>query len=160
VRRLGRLVDRLEEDLLAAALGVMTVVTFANVLDRKLLHLGLAFAEELTVSLFVWASLLGAAVAARRGVHLGFSYLADRLPPGGRVASEALAGAAALLVFGVVGWFGVGWVATQYGYAATTPAMGWPAWPFGLAIPVGSLAIVLRTLGATWGAARGRRWSR
>ncbi len=143
-----RLLARLEEDLLAAALAVMTAVTFANVVDRKFLHVGLAFAEELTVALFVWASLLGAAVATRRGVHLGFSYLVDRLPPRGQVAADLLAGVAALVVFGLLGWYGVGWVATQYRYEATTPAMGWPAWVFGLAIPVGSAAIVLRTIGA------------
>lgn len=152
----ARVLARLEEDLLAAALAVMTFVTFANVVDRKFLHLGLAFAEELTVSLFVWASLLGAAVATRRGVHLGFSYVADRLPPGGRLATEVLAGLAALAVFGLLGWYGVGWVAVQYRYEATTPAMGWPAWVFGLAIPVGSAAIVLRTLEAMLRAARGR----
>jgi len=146
-RALDRL-DRLEEDLIALALALMTVVTFANVVDRKLLHTGLAFAEELTVALFVWASLLGAAVATRRGAHLGFAYLVDRLPRGGRVAAEALAGVAALLVFGLLAWFGVGWVAVQYRYGATTPAMGWPAWVFGLAIPVGAAAVVLRTAAA------------
>lgn len=145
-RPAARILARLEEDLLAAALAVMTLVTFANVVDRKFLHVGLAFAEELTVSLFVWASLLGAAVATRRGLHLGFSYLADRLPPRGRLVTELLSGAAALLVFGLLGWHGIGWVATQYRYDATTPAMGWPAWLFGLAIPVGSAAIVLRTV--------------
>lgn len=153
---MSRLLARIEEDLLAAALAVMTLVTFANVVDRKFLHLGLAFAEELTVSLFVWASLLGAAVATRRGVHLGFSYVADRLPPHARLATEILAGVAALAVFGLLGWYGMGWVATQYRYEATTPAMGWPAWVFGLAVPVGSAAIVLRTVGAMRRAARGR----
>jgi C4-dicarboxylate transporter DctQ subunit len=140
-----RRLDRLEEDLIALALAAMTVVTFANVVDRKLLHVGLAFAEELTVALFVWASLLGAAVAARRGAHLGFSYLVERLPRGGRLAAEALAGLAALAVFGLLAWYGVGWVAVQYRYGATTPAMGWPAWVFGLALPVGAAAVALRT---------------
>lgn len=154
--RLLRRIDRLEEDLLVVALGLMTAVTFANVLDRKFLHIGLAFAEELTVSLFVWASLLGAAVATRRGIHLGFAYLANRLPPAGRRAVELLAGVAALLVFGLLGYYGIGWVATQYRYGATTPAMGWPAWLFGLAVPVGSLVIVLRTLGVMLRATRPR----
>ncbi len=152
--RLLRRIDRLEEDLLVVALGTMTAVTFANVLDRKFLHIGLAFAEELTVSLFVWTSLLGAAVATRRGAHLGFSYIADRLPPAGRLAVELFAGVATLLVFGLLGYYGIGWVATQYRYGATTPAMGWPAWLFGLAVPVGSSVIVLRTLGAMLRAAR------
>ncbi|HEY8370630.1 MAG TPA: TRAP transporter small permease [Thermodesulfobacteriota bacterium] len=159
-RSAARILARLEEDLLAAALAVMTLVTFANVVDRKFLHVGLAFAEELTVSLFVWASLLGAAVATRRGLHLGFSFLADRLPPRGRLVTELLSGAAALLVFGLLGWYGIGWVATQYRYDATTPAMGWPAWLFGLAIPVGSAVIVLRTVEGMVRAVRDSRCSR
>jgi TRAP-type C4-dicarboxylate transport system permease small subunit len=149
-----RRLDHIEEGLLAAALAVMTLVTFANVVDRKLLHVGLAFAEELTVALFVWASLLGAAVATRRGVHLGFGYIVARLPRAGRVGAEALAGVSALLVFGLLGWYGAGWVATQYRYEATTPAMGWPAWLFGLAIPVGAAAVLLRTVAGLVGAAR------
>lgn len=80
--------DRLEETLIAFLLGVMTLVTFINVLIRKLFandppaliewlkleNIGL-WGGELTVFMFGWLGLLGASYAVKKGAHLGVDAL-------------------------------------------------------------------------------------
>ncbi len=76
--------DRIEETLIAVILGFMTLITFINVLVRKLFsndppyfiellkleNIGL-WGGELTVFLFGWLCLLGASYAVKKNAHLG-----------------------------------------------------------------------------------------
>ena len=61
-------------------MAVMTLVAFVNVVTRYFIRFALAFTEEIVVSLFVWLTLLGTAIAFRQGAHLGFSFIVDRTP--------------------------------------------------------------------------------
>lgn len=63
--------DRLEETLIAALLGLMTLITFANVVTRYVFNSNILWALELTVFLFAWLVLLGASYAVKKGIHLG-----------------------------------------------------------------------------------------
>jgi C4-dicarboxylate transporter DctQ subunit len=63
--------DRFEETLIASLLGIMAVVTFANVVARKLFNSNIMWALELTVFLFGWMVLLGASYMVKKNAHLG-----------------------------------------------------------------------------------------
>ena len=63
--------DRLEETLIAVFLGVMTLMTFANVVARYVFNSNIFYALELTVFLFAWLVLLGASYAVKKTLHLG-----------------------------------------------------------------------------------------
>ena len=76
--------DRLEETVIAVILGVMTLVTFANVVARYVFNANILWALELTVFLFAWLALLGACYAVKKGAHLGVDALIDILPAGPR----------------------------------------------------------------------------
>ena len=73
-------IDRIEETAIAAILGIMTLVTFANVVARYVFNDNLLWALELTVFLFGWLALLGASYAVKKGAHLGVDALIDILP--------------------------------------------------------------------------------
>lgn len=76
--------DAIEETLIAFILGVMTLLTFINVIVRRLFaneppvliqwlgleNIGL-WSGELTVFLFGWLCLLGASYAVKKNIHLG-----------------------------------------------------------------------------------------
>lgn len=72
--------DRIEETLIAGILGVMTVITFANVVMRYGFNQNILWALELTVFLFGWLVLLGASYAVKKGVHLGVDIVINILP--------------------------------------------------------------------------------
>ena len=63
--------DRLEETLIGSLLGLMTLLTFANVIARYALDSNILWALELTVFMFAWLVLLGASYAVKKGAHLG-----------------------------------------------------------------------------------------
>ena len=73
-------VDRIEETLIAALLGLMTLLTFANVIARYVFNSNILWALELTVFMFGWLVLLGAPYAVKKGTHLGVDAVINMLP--------------------------------------------------------------------------------
>ena len=58
----------------------LTAVTFAQVVTRYVLNDPLIWSEELARYLFVWVSMIGAALAVRNGGHFGLDLLLRRMP--------------------------------------------------------------------------------
>tara|TARA_X000001036_G_scaffold439483_1_gene490789 strand:- start:2880 stop:3548 length:669 start_codon:yes stop_codon:yes gene_type:complete len=73
--------DRVEETLIASILGLMTLITFANVIARYGFNANILWALETTVFLFGWLVLLGASYAVKKGAHLGVDILINMLAP-------------------------------------------------------------------------------
>ena len=78
------LIDRLEEMLISGILGMMALITFANVVARYGFNNNILWALELTVFLFAWLVLLGASYAVRKGSHLGVDIIINILAPEAR----------------------------------------------------------------------------
>ncbi|QPM89339.1 TRAP transporter small permease [Pseudooceanicola algae] len=73
-------IDRIEESLISAILGIMTVITFANVVARYVFNANILWALEATVFLFGWLVLLGASYAVKKNAHLGVDAVVDIVP--------------------------------------------------------------------------------
>ena len=72
--------DRLEENLIAITLGLMTLITFANVLVRYIGNGNLLWALEATVFLFAWLVIIGASYAVKKNMHMGVDIVVGMLP--------------------------------------------------------------------------------
>lgn len=77
-------IDQIEETVIAVLLGLMTVVTFANVVARFAFNSNILWALELTVFMFAWLVLLGASYAVKKHAHLGVDAILNMLAPGPR----------------------------------------------------------------------------
>lgn len=99
--KLGRVINEIEVTLIALILGLMTVVTFANVVARKLFNSNILWALETTVFLFAWLVLLGASYCVKTRAHLGVDAILNILTPSARRAF-ALLSVAACLIFSVL----------------------------------------------------------
>ncbi|MEP2532906.1 TRAP transporter small permease [Shimia sp.] len=75
-------VDQIEETLIAILIGLMTVITFANVIARFGFNSNILWALELTVFLFGWLVLLGASYAVKKHSHLGVDAILNMVSPG------------------------------------------------------------------------------
>ncbi len=93
---LGRLVDELEQTLIAVLLGLMTLITFANVVARYAFNSNILWALEATVFLFAWLVLLGASHVVKINGHLGVDAVVRLLPPNARRVATLLAAGACL----------------------------------------------------------------
>ena len=87
----GGLIDSIEEFLIAVGLGLMTVVTFANVVARYIFDSNLLWALETTVFLFAWMVLLGTSYVLKKNAHLGVDVIISLLSFGGRRVLALLA---------------------------------------------------------------------
>lgn len=101
------LMARLVDGLLAAMLVTMLGMVLLNVILRYGFGTGISASEELSRTLFVWITFIGAIVATREGTHLGVDSLVANLPHGGRVVCAVLSeliivGCCALIFWGTL----------------------------------------------------------
>ena len=89
--------DRIEENLIAILLGIMTLLTFANVVARYVFNSNIFWALELTVFLFAWLVLLGASYAVKKTAHLGVDALVNTMNPAKRRVAALVVAAACIL---------------------------------------------------------------
>lgn len=89
--------DRIEENLIAILLGVMTLLTFANVIARYVFNSNIFWALELTVFLFAWLVLLGASYAVKKTAHLGVDAIVNMMGPSKRRITALIVAAACIL---------------------------------------------------------------
>lgn len=82
---------RLEALVLALLVLTMTGTTLAQVVARYAFNEPLIWSEEAARYLFVWVSLLGAALATREGTHYVLDALVQRFARAGRLAARVAA---------------------------------------------------------------------
>lgn len=96
--RFGRAVESLEETAIAVLLGLMTVITFANVVARYVFNSNILWALEVTVFLFAWLVLFGMSWGVKHSIHLGVDVVINAVSPRARRVL-ALVSVAACVVF-------------------------------------------------------------
>ena len=84
-----KILDRLEEILIATLIAAATLLIFVSVLHRYgtgvpflypfLIQIHLSWAQELCIYMFVWMAKFGAAYGVRTGIHVGVDVLVNQL---------------------------------------------------------------------------------
>ena len=78
--KFGEFINTLEETGIAICLGLMTFITFANVVARYVFNDNILWAVELTVFLFAWLVILGASYGVKKQIHIGVDVVVTMLP--------------------------------------------------------------------------------
>jgi TRAP-type C4-dicarboxylate transport system permease small subunit len=124
-----------------ALLVSMTVVTFAQVFFRFVIVHSLPWSEEFSRYALVWASFLGASIALKRGLHIGVEAFVTRL----RKEKRRLVYLITLVIITIFLLVVLvkGFQMASFNMRQSSPAMRIPmGFPY-LAIPVGSLFMIL-----------------
>lgn len=98
---LARWVNDIEETFIAVILGLMTLITFANVIARYVFNDNILWALEATVFLFAWLVLVGASYCVKTSAHLGVDLIINALSPAPR-RLQALVAVFACIAFSVL----------------------------------------------------------
>ena len=153
-----KLLDHLEEWLIAILMGAATILIFVAVVHRyaagvaipgvqdALIKIDLSWAQELCIYMFVWMAKFGAAYGVRTGIHVGVDVMINRLPPDTRklyVLFGLLAGA---LFTGIVGTLGATFTWDIGHTDSVSPDLELPKWIVYLCIPLGSYLMCFRFL--------------
>jgi C4-dicarboxylate transporter, DctQ subunit len=161
-----KVLDRLEEILIASLIAGATLLIFVAVTHRyaldmsakfhlnaiydALFKINLSWAQELCIYMFVWMAKFGAAYGVRTGIHVGVDVLINNLPPRWRFVSVMFGLLAGAFFTAVVGTLGVRFVYDLSKTDQTSPDMEMPMWIVYLAIPCGSYLMSLRFLQVAW----------
>jgi C4-dicarboxylate transporter DctQ subunit len=155
-----RILDRLEEIIIASLMGAATVLTFITVVHRYLVDIPLlypilfpirlAWSQELCIYMFIWMAKFGAAYGVRTGIHVGVDVLIKRLNPGWQkgVILFGLFGGA-LFTF-IVGSMGLKFVVELMSTDQVSPDLELPSWLVYACIPLGSYLMCFRFLQVSW----------
>jgi len=157
-----KVLDHLEEWLIAFLMGAATLVVFVAVVHRyasgipigwlqdELIQLNTSWAQELCIYMFVWMAKFGAAYGVRTGIHVGVDVLINRLdtPLRGKfIVFGLLAGA---LFTGIVGTLGAIFVYNLSFTDTQSADLEIPMWIVYLAVPLGSYLMCFRFLQVAW----------
>jgi C4-dicarboxylate transporter DctQ subunit len=161
-----KILDRLEEWLIAFLMGGATLLIFVAVVHRYsagvpvpvvqdwLLRIDLSWAQELCIYMFVWMAKFGAAYGVRTGIHVGVDVMINRLPDRTRKLYVLFGLGAGALFTGIVGTLGASFVWDIAHTDSTSPDLEMPKWIVYLCIPLGSYLMCFRFLQVAWSFAR------
>ena len=138
---------KLEEYTAGIAIGILGVITFANVAVRYLTNFSFAFTEEISVFLMVLVALVGGSSVMAKGGHLKIMFVVDRISPGRRRVVGLIANAVTAIMFLLLAIFGARMAWDEYRFEVTSPGLGLPTWIYTMWLPALSLAIFGRAIG-------------
>lgn len=135
-----------EKIVMSVLLVFVTVITFANVVVRKLSDSQFAWTEELVINLFILLIMLGCGLCAREGSLISLSLVFDRLKVGGKKVFVTI-----ITVVNTAFWIlllktGMEKVITQMANGKHTFSLGWPEWVFSVFLPIGCVFLILHTI--------------
>ena len=157
-----KVLDHLEEWLIAFLMGAATLLIFVAVVHRyaagwpipgvqdALLKIDLTWAQELCIYMFVWMAKFGAAYGVRTGIHVGVDVIVNMLQPKYRtkvIMFGLLAGA--FFTF-TVGTMGAKFIIELYPTDQVSPDLEMPRWIIFLCVPLGSYLMCFRFLQVAW----------
>jgi C4-dicarboxylate transporter DctQ subunit len=153
-----KILDRLEEWIIASLMCAATVIIFIAVVHRYLsgmpipgvqdwlIKIPMSWAQELCIYMFVWMAKFGAAYGVRTGIHVGVDVLINRMNPVWYARFVVIGLGAGALFTGIIGTLGASFVWHMAQTDQVSPDMEMPMWIVYLAVPLGSYLMCFRFL--------------
>jgi C4-dicarboxylate transporter, DctQ subunit len=173
-----RLLDRVEEIMIATLIAVATLLIFLSVTHRFAIgfaadlvgfartgemealagfarsafktinSLKMTWAQEACIYLFVWMAKFGAAYGVRTGIHVGVDILSERLEGAASRAITTIAMSGGVIFTAILTWIGTDFVLHVRAGGQTSPDLEISMWIIYLAVPLGSALMCFRFLQA------------
>lgn len=155
---LMKMLDHLEEWLIATLMAAATLIIFVAVIHRylsglplgavqdALIAMNFSWTQELCIYLFVWMAKFGAAYGVRTGIHVGVDVLINRLDEPMKKKFILLGLFAGAFFTAVVGTLGANFVYDMAHTDQTSSDLEVPMWIVYLAVPLGSYLMCFRFL--------------
>lgn len=147
--------DHFEEVLLVICLVLITVVSFLQVIIRKIPWIpALTWAEEFCRFAWIWSVFLSLPYTIRKASMLRVTVLLDAMPSRTRNAFNIFVDVLNIAAMALLFWYSLPLVQDRFLSAETSPAMLWPMWAmyssmtlgFGLAVIRGVQMLVIHIM--------------
>jgi C4-dicarboxylate transporter DctQ subunit len=151
-----RIINSIEETIIALLLASMTLLVFFEVLLRYGFGIGLMWSQELTLHLSAWLVLFGVSYGIKVGSHIGVDALVKTLPPLGRRIVGGVAIVACLFYCGLFMKGSWVYLALMYGIEIELNDMPIQKWVAHSILMISMVLIAIRLLILLWGVFTGK----
>ncbi|MBR0824481.1 TRAP transporter large permease subunit [Bradyrhizobium manausense] len=134
----------------ATARGLTFIAVPANATFTWLAALDVSWAQELCIYMFIWMAKFGAAYGVRTGIHVGVDLLVNRLPEHSRKHVILFALLCGAFFTGMIAAFGYSFVGGMFHTGQQSNDLEAPMWIIYSAIPLGSSLMCYRFLQVAW----------
>ena len=162
---INRILNHLEEWLIAFLIGAATLVIFLAVAHRFLsgvpyiqdytVQMHVSWAQELCIFMFVWMAKFGAAYGVRTGIHVGVDVIVRKLEGKAQRALILIGLLSGALFTGIVATLGANFVWHIAQTDQVSADLEVPMWWVYLCVPLGSSLMCFRFLQVAWAFAHG-----
>ena len=147
---------KIEDVVGAAAMGLLCIITFVNVVVRYFTSDSFAWTEEISIFLMVVMTLVASAAAVARDKHIRIEFFFE----GGSAQRQRwlsmLSAFGILVLFVAMAILGGRVAYDEFHFNDTSPGIGVPNWIYTIWLPILSVAIALRALGVLIRKAQGK----
>ena len=147
---IGRVVNELEEGVIALLFAAMTLVTFTQVVLRYVFNTGFVWALELTVYLFAWLVLFGMSYGIKVHAHLGVDAFVKLFPGTVQRVFGLIAVAAGLIYGGIMLLGSWDYVWKLFLIGIESEDLPIPQWVPMAILPIGVALLMFRFAQAGW----------
>ena len=137
----------IEDWLTVIVMGLLALITFANVLVRYFTNQSFAWTEEFSVFLMIVLALVAGSAAVARNQHIRIEYFADSGPLSRQKALARFGAAMVFILFALIAVLSVRTLWDDIRFGETSPGIGVPQWWYTVWLPVLSIALAGRALG-------------
>jgi C4-dicarboxylate transporter, DctQ subunit len=155
--RLGRIVNAIEEGLIAFLFAAMTLVTFSQVVSRYVFNAGAVWALELTTYLFAWMVLIGISYGVKVNAHLGVDAFVRLFDSRVQRIFALIAVVAGLAYAGIMFVGSLEYVGKLYKVGIEAEDLKIERWIPMSALPIGLSLLFIRIAQAGWMIVTGRK---
>jgi TRAP-type C4-dicarboxylate transport system permease small subunit len=142
LRAISRFLTRFETALLVVFLGMMVILSFAQVVLRNVFGTALTWGDVVVRHMVLWSGFMGAAIAATDERHISIDAFTRFLPERGRKATRAVTSLFAAVVCSLLAHASIVFLADERA-AGSELMLGVPSW-IGLAIlPAGYILLAV-----------------
>jgi C4-dicarboxylate transporter DctQ subunit len=147
---------RAEEWFIALILGIMTLLTFVQVVLRYVFNSGFIWALEASFYLFSWLVLIGLSYCVRERAHIGVDALIRLCSPNVRRVVGLVVVALTLLYAGLMLYGAVVYVDKMITIDIEAEDIPVKRWILSLCLPIGFVLLLVRLLTMAWRIVTGR----
>jgi C4-dicarboxylate transporter, DctQ subunit len=147
---LREVVHRIEEGLIAFILGLMTVLTFIQVVLRYGFNSGLDWQLESNYYLFAWLAMIGISYCVRVRAHIGVDAAVRLLPPIPRRAVGILVLLLALTYTLLMMYGSFAYIYRLYVVNVEAEDIAIATWKLSICLPLGFVFLFIRLLEMGW----------
>ena len=138
---------KIEDWLTVIVMGLLALITFANVVVRYFTNQSFAWTEEFSIFLMIVLALVAGSAAVARNRQIRIEYFAEGGPRSRRRALARFGALMVFVLFALMAILSARIVWDHFRYDETSPGIGVPMWWYSIWLPVMSVAIAGRALG-------------